>query len=70
MEQTLAIIKPDGMAAGLIGEVIKRIENNGIKIAAIRIEQLDSKKAEGFCYIHRQKPFFRSVIEYMTRVKL
>ena len=66
MERTLAIIKPDGVAAGLIGEVIKRIEGEGIKICAMRMQHMDAKTAEGFYYVHRSKPFFKSLIKYMT----
>ncbi len=66
MEQTLAIIKPDGTAARLVGEVIRRIEDEGLAIAAMRMELLSERKAEGFYYVHRQKPFFRSLIGFMT----
>ncbi len=66
MNRTLAIIKPDGVQAGLIGEIIKRIENEGLRIVAIRMEKLDARKAEGFYYVHRSKPFFNDLITYMT----
>lgn len=66
MNRTLAIIKPDGVRAGLIGEVIKRIENEGLRIVAMRLEKLDARRAEGFYYVHRSKPFFDSLIAYMT----
>ena len=66
MERTLAIIKPDGVANNLIGEIIKRIEQEGIKIIGMRMVQLDRWKAEGFYYVHRSKPFFNSLIDYMT----
>jgi len=66
MEKTLAIIKSDGVAAGLIGEIIKRIENEGIKIAAMRMAHLDRLQAEGFYYVHRTKPFFTDLVDYMT----
>ena len=66
MEQTLAIIKPDGVAAGFIGEIIKRIETEGLKIIGMRLERLDARRAEGFYYVHAQKSFFRSLINYMT----
>ncbi|MGD9486765.1 MAG: nucleoside-diphosphate kinase [Calditrichaceae bacterium] len=66
MERTLAIIKPDGVAAGLIGEIISRIEKEGINIIGMRLEHLDRRKAEGFYFVHRQKPFFNSLIDYMT----
>ena len=66
MERTLAIIKPDAVAAGLIGQIIKRIEDEGIKITAMRMEQLTDRKAEGFYYVHRDKPFFSSLAKFMT----
>ncbi|MHB2148457.1 nucleoside-diphosphate kinase [Calditrichota bacterium LG25] len=66
MNKTLAIIKPDGVANGLIGEIIKRIEQEGLKIIGMRMTQLDRRQAEGFYYVHRSKPFFHSLIEYMT----
>ncbi len=66
MERTLGIIKPDGVAQGLIGEIIKRIEQEGLRIVGLRLEQLDRRKAEGFYYVHRSKPFFNSLIDYMT----
>jgi nucleoside-diphosphate kinase len=66
MEKTLAIIKPDGVAAGLIGEVVKRIEQEGLKVVAMRMEHLTQTKAEGFYYVHRERPFFASLIKFMT----
>jgi len=66
MEKTLAIIKPDGVGAGLSGEIIKRIESSGIRIVAMKMEYLDAHRAAGFYYLHAQKPFFKSLIEYMT----
>ncbi len=66
MERTLAIIKPDGVANGLIGEIIKRIEADGIKIVAMRMTKLNNREAEGFYYIHRSKKFFNELIDYMT----
>ncbi|MFC2088352.1 nucleoside-diphosphate kinase [Calditrichota bacterium] len=66
MERTLAIIKPDVVSAGYIGEIINRIENEGIKIVAMKMEHLDNRKAEGFYYIHKQKPFFQDLLKYIT----
>jgi nucleoside-diphosphate kinase len=66
MNRTLAIIKPDGVQAGLIGEIIKRIENEGLRIVAMRLIRMDRRKAEGFYYVHRSRPFFESLIDYMT----
>lgn len=66
MERTLAIIKPDGVARGLIGEVIKRLETNQIRIAALKMVQLNKKKAEGFYAVHKEKPFFPSLTAFMS----
>ena len=66
MERTLAIVKPDGVAAGLIGEVVKRIEQEGLRVVAMRMEHMTQTKAEGFYYVHRERPFFKSLIEFMT----
>ena len=61
IEQTLAIIKPDGVARNLIGEIIHRIETSGLKIQAMKMVQLSVKQAEGFYAVHREKPFFSSL---------
>ncbi|MBL0175551.1 MAG: nucleoside-diphosphate kinase [Ignavibacteria bacterium] len=66
MQRTLAIVKPDGVASGLIGEVVKRIEQEGLRIVAMRMEHLTRSKAEGFYYVHRSRPFFNSLVEFMT----
>ncbi|MBD3225361.1 MAG: nucleoside-diphosphate kinase [Caldithrix sp.] len=66
MEKTLAIIKPDAVQAGYTGEIIKRIEEDGLIIRAMRMEHLDRKRAEGFYYVHRQKSFFNELINFMT----
>lgn len=66
MQRTLAIVKPDGVAAGLIGEVVKRIEQEGLRIVGMRMEHLTQTRAEGFYYVHREKPFFNSLMEFMT----
>lgn len=65
-ERTLSIIKPDGVQKKLIGEVIKRFEGNGIKIIAMKMIHMDQPQAEGFYAVHKDKPFFPSVIEFMT----
>lgn len=66
MQRTLAIVKPDGVAAGLVGEVVRRIEGEGLRIVGMRMEHLTQTKAEGFYYVHRDKPFFGSLMEFMT----
>jgi nucleoside-diphosphate kinase len=66
MERTLSIIKPDGVAKGLIGEVLKRFEANGLKIAAMKMIHMSKKQAEGFYAVHREKPFFGSLTDFMS----
>ncbi len=65
MERTLSIIKPDGVAKNIIGEVIKRLENNSIKIIAIKMIHMNKNQAEGFYTVHNERPFFGSLIEFM-----
>lgn len=66
MERTLSIIKPDGVGKNLIGEVIKRFESNGIKIAAMKMIQLSKTQAQGFYAVHKERPFFNSLTDFMT----
>ena len=66
MERTLSIIKPDGVAKGLMGEVIKRFEKNGLKIVAMKMIHISKKEAEGFYAVHRGKNFFDSVTDFMS----
>jgi nucleoside-diphosphate kinase len=65
MEKTLSIIKPDGIAHGVMGEVIKRFENAGIKIAAMKMIHLNKKQAQGFYAVHKDRPFFESLTDFM-----
>ncbi len=66
MERTLSIIKPDGVSRGLIGDVIKRLEEAEIKIAAMKMIHMTTKEAEGFYAVHREKPFFGSLTDFMS----
>ncbi len=66
MERTLSIIKPDGVAKGLIGEVIKRLEAAGLKIVAMKMIHLSKKEAEGFYAVHRDKGFYDSLTNFMS----
>ena len=66
MERTLAIIKPDAVAARNTGRIIQRIEENGFTIRAMRLVQLTQKDAEGFYAVHRERPFFGSLTRFMS----
>jgi nucleoside-diphosphate kinase len=66
MERTLAIIKPDAVAARHAGRIIQRIEDNGFTIRAMRMVHLTKTQAEGFYDVHRQRPFFGSLTAFMS----
>lgn len=66
MERTLAIIKPDAVAAGHIGTIITRIESEGLRIRALRLVCLSRPDAEGFYAVHRDRPFFSSLTAFMS----
>lgn len=64
--QTLTIIKPDAVKAGVFGEILQRISNEGFLIKALKMTQLDSKEAQQFYSIHQGKPFFEDLVQFMT----
>ena len=66
MERTLAIIKPDAVAARNAGRIIERIEGSGFTIRAMRLVSLTRKEAEGFYAVHRERPFFASLTAFMS----
>jgi len=66
MERTLSIIKPDGVARGLSGEVIRRLEKNNFKIIAMKMLHMTKRQAEGFYVVHKERPFFESVTDFMS----
>jgi nucleoside-diphosphate kinase len=66
LERTLSIVKPDGVARDLIGDVYHRFEKAGLRIIAARMLQLTQRQAEGFYAVHRERPFFRDLCSYMT----
>lgn len=66
VENTLAIIKPDAVQKGVIGEIMNRIEGHELKIVGARMLQLDKRRAEGFYAVHKAKPFFAPLVEFMT----
>ena len=66
IEQTLSIIKPDGVKKNLTGNIIQLFENNGFEIKAIKKLILTKEEAEDFYYVHKERPFFRSLVDFMT----
>jgi len=66
VEQTLSIIKPDGVEKNLIGEIYRRFEKAGLHIVAARMTHLTKKQAEGFYAVHKERPFFHDLVSYMT----
>lgn len=66
MERTLAIIKPDAVAAGRVGDILQRIEAEGFAIRAMRLVRLSRGDAEGFYAVHRDRPFFASLTAFMA----
>jgi nucleoside-diphosphate kinase len=66
VEQTLSIIKPDGVQKNLIGEIYSRFEKAGLEIVAARMMHLTEDQAEGFYAVHKERPFFNDLVSYMT----
>ena len=66
VEQTLSIIKPDGVQKNLIGEIYGRFEQAGLEIVAARMLHLSKERAEGFYAVHSERPFFNDLVSYMT----
>ena len=66
IERTLSIVKPDGVGRNLIGEVLGRFEKAGLRIVAARMMHLSQKEAEGFYAVHRERPFFKDLVKFMT----
>ncbi|MBI5569712.1 MAG: nucleoside-diphosphate kinase [Desulfomonile tiedjei] len=65
MERTLSIIKPDGVCKRLIGNVVQVFEDAGFRIAAMKMKRLSRGEAEGFYYVHKERPFFGELVDFM-----
>ena len=65
MEKTLSIIKPDAVKKGVIGKILDRFESNGLRIAAMKKVQISKEQAENFYAIHKERPFFKDLVEFM-----
>ncbi|EHN6915747.1 nucleoside-diphosphate kinase [Campylobacter jejuni] len=65
MEKTLSIIKPDAVKKGVIGKILDRFESNGLRITAMKKVQLSKEQAENFYAVHKERPFFKDLVEFM-----
>lgn len=65
MEKTLSKIKPDAVKKGVIGKILDRFESNGLRIAAMKKVQLSKEQAENFYAVHKERPFFKDLVEFM-----
>ena len=66
IERTFSIIKPDAVARNLTGEILAMIQGHGLKIKAMKMIRMTPEQAEGFYAVHKEKPFFQSLVKYMT----
>jgi nucleoside-diphosphate kinase len=66
IERTLSIVKPDGVSRNLIGDVYRRFEQAGLRVVAARMTHLSQAEAEGFYAVHRERPFFKDLVRFMT----
>jgi nucleoside-diphosphate kinase len=66
IERTLSILKPDALQSGAIGKILAKFEESGLKPVAMKMLQLTQPQAEGFYAVHRERPFFKSLVSYMT----
>ena len=66
IEQTLSIIKPDAVGKNVIGKIVDKFESKGLKIKAMKMVQLSAREVEEFYSVHKEKPFFRDLVEYIT----
>jgi nucleoside-diphosphate kinase len=67
IERTLAIVKPDAVAKGVVGQIVTRIEGTGLKLLAARLLQLSREQAAGFYVVHKERPFYESLCAFMSQ---
>jgi nucleoside-diphosphate kinase len=65
LERTLSIVKPDAVAKNVVGEIYSRFEKAGLKVVAAKMKQLSKQEAEGFYAVHRERPFFNALVNFM-----
>ncbi|MBW8306847.1 MAG: nucleoside-diphosphate kinase [Thiobacillus sp.] len=65
VQRTFSIIKPDAVAKNVVGKIVSRFESNGLKVVASRMKHLSRQEAEGFYGVHRERPFFKDLVEFM-----
>ena len=66
VERTLSIVKPDAVASNVIGKIYSRFETNGLRIVAAQMRRLSLAEAQGFYAVHRERPFFKDLVDFMT----
>ena len=66
IQRTLTLVKPDGVEQGVIGQVVRQFEEEGLKVVGLRMLRLDRRSARGFYHVHRERPFFDSLVDFMT----
>ena len=66
LERTLSIVKPDAVAKNVVGEIYSRFEKSGLKVVAARMKHLSKQEAEGFYAVHRERPFFNALVNFMV----
>lgn len=66
LERTLSIVKPDAVAKNVVGQIYSRFENAGLKVVAAKIKHLSRREAEGFYAVHRERPFFNALVDFMA----
>src|SRR4029453_13184595 len=66
VSRTLSIVKPDGVAQKVVGQIVSRFEAEGFRVVAMKMVRLSRQQAEGFYHVHRERPFFSSLVKFMT----